>query len=144
MVFGTETPAWEVRESGSDVIWIVRKDDAEIFRYIAHLKEEDQGSTRVEVELVGAQSGPSGNVAQRLSEHSEITNMYLAAINERIASALEKRPFQIARVYPSMMIATVANIGALQASADQAAAAPEKQDRENIEKAYRDEAEGGR
>jgi len=63
MVFGTETPAWEVRESGSDVIWIVRKDDAEIFRHVAHLKEVAQRSTRAEVDLLGAQSGPSGNVA---------------------------------------------------------------------------------
>jgi hypothetical protein len=36
------------------------------------------------------------------------------------------------------------NVGALSASADAAAAASEKADRENIERAYREEAEGRR
>lgn len=141
-VFGTEEPAWEVRDDGSQVTWIVRRDDAEIFRYVAHLKQQDPGSTRVEVELVGAQSGPGGNVAQRLAEHPEIKEMYLVAINERIASALEHRPFDIKRVYPATAVAFVENIGAFLSSMDEMAAASERLERENIRKAYRDEAEG--
>jgi hypothetical protein len=141
-VFGTETPPWEVRDGGSEVTWIVLQENVEVFRYIAHLKEEDQGSTRVHVELVGVQSGPAGNVEQRLSEHSEIRDMYLVAINEQIASALERRPYEISRVYPAMMTATLSNIGLLKSSADEAAAASERLARENIKKAYRDEAAG--
>ena len=76
----------------------MRQENAEIFRYIAHLREEDQRASRVDVELVGVQSGPAGNVEQRLSEHPEIRDMYLVAINEQIASALERRPFEILRV----------------------------------------------
>jgi hypothetical protein len=143
-VFGSEEPAWEVRDEGSDVIWTVTRDDAELFHYVAHLTEEGPSATRVEVELKGAESGPAGNNEKRLSEHPEIRDMYLVAIKERIASALEHRDFEISRVYPAMTAAAAANMGSLQASADEAAAASEKQDRENIQKAYRDEAESRR
>ncbi len=141
-VFGSEEPAWQVLDGGSDIIWVVQRDDAEIFRYIAHLKEEGPGATRVKVELKGAESGPSGNVAQRLSDHPEIRNLYLVAIKERIGSALEHRPFDMTRIYRATIAATMVNMGALSKSADEAAAASERQDRENIEKAYRDEAAG--
>ena len=45
-VFGTEEPPWDVHDGGSEVIWIVRRNDAEIFRYVAHLKEEGPSATR--------------------------------------------------------------------------------------------------
>jgi hypothetical protein len=142
LVFGTEEPPWDVHDGGSQVIWIVRRDDTELFRYVAHLKEENPGATRVEIELVGAQSGPGGNIAQRLAEHPAIRDMFLVAINEQIASALEHRPFETARIYPATAIAFMENMGSLRASADQAAAASERHNRENIQKAYRDEAAG--
>ncbi len=141
-VFGSEEPAWQVVDDGTDVSWVVQRDGAELFRYVAHLKEEGPGATRVKVELKGVESGPSGNVAKSLSEHPAIRDMYVVAINEQIASALQHRPFDMTRVYPSLTVATIANMGALSASADEAAAASERQDRENIEKAYRDEAAG--
>jgi hypothetical protein len=144
LVFGSEEPPWQVRDGGSEVAWIVSRNDVEIFRYVAHLEEAGPAATRVKVELKGAQSGPAGNVAQRLAEHPQIRDMYLVAINERIASALEHRRFEVTRVYPAMTAATMANIGALRASADEAAAASERQDRANIEKAYREEAAGRR
>lgn len=142
LVFGSEDPPWQVLDGGSDIIWVVQRDDAEMFRYIAHLKEEGPGATRVKVELKGAQSGPAGNVEQRLSEHPEIRDLYLIAIKEQIGSALEHRPFDVTRIYPATMAASLANMGALSKSADEAAAASERESRENIEKAYRDEAAG--
>ncbi len=141
-VFGSEEPAWDVHDNGSDVTWIIRRDNIELFRYIAHLKEDEPGATRVNVELVGAPASPAGNPAQGLADHPAIKEMYLVAINERVASALEHRPFEIARIYPATGVAIAENIGSIQASADQAAAASAKADRENIQKAYRDEANG--
>jgi len=141
-VFGTEPPDWEVRDGESDVTWVIKRNDTELFHYTAHLTEADQDATRVDVELVGAESSDGANAAKGLAEHPEIRNMYLVAINERIASALEQRPFEIARVYPALAAATAANMSSIQASADQAAAASQKMDRENMEKAYRDEAAG--
>ena len=142
LVFGSQEPAWEVRDGGSEVSWIVRRSGAEIFRYVAHLQQEGPEATRVQVEMKGAESGPAGNVAQKLSEHPQIRDMYLVAINERIASALEHRAFEMSRVYPAMNAAMLANMGSLRASVDEAAARSEQVERENIRRAYRDEAAG--
>lgn len=143
LVFGSVPPPWEVRSEGSDVVWIVRQDGAELFRYIAHLSEEN-GATRVSVELMGARSGPAGNVAERLARRPEIRDLYMAAATEQIGSALEHRPFEMSRLYPKMTAATIGNMGALQASATAAADASEAEARANIEKAYADEAAGRR
>ncbi len=139
-VFGSEEPAWQVVDGGSEVTWIISRGDAELFRYIAHLSQDGPAATRVKVELKGAEGGP----AQGLAKHPEVKEMYLVAINERIASALEHRDFDVTVIYPSMMVAAIANMGSIRASADEAAAASEKEARDNIAKAYREEAEGRR
>lgn len=143
-VFGSEEPEYQVLDGGSDVIWVVKRDGGELFRYVAHLADDGGGATRVKVELIGAKSGPGGDVAKRLADNPKIRDMYVVAVTERVASALEKRPFELGRVYPAMTAATMANMGKIQASADDAAAASEKEARDNIEKAYRDEANGVR
>ena len=141
-VFGTNDPAWKVRGDDDGVTWIIHQDGAEIFHYTAHLKQVDAQNTQVELELVGSKHAPTGDAEKGMKEHPAIRDMYLVAIRERIDSALEHREFQIARVYPALGGATLENIGGLRKSADAAAAASERMDRENIEKAYRDEANG--
>ncbi len=143
-VFGSEEPAWDVRADGADIVWTVRRDGAELFHYVAHLSEQGAGATRVKVELKGAQGGPAGDMEKRLNEKPEVKAMYLVAVRERVASALERREFDLSRVYPAMTAAAVANMGSIKASADAAAEASNRQDRETIEKAYREEAEGRR
>ncbi len=143
-VFGSEEPEWDVHDNGSDITWIVRRDGGELFRYVAHLSEQGPAATRVSVELKGVTSGPAGDTAQKLADKPAIRRLYVVAVNERVASALEHRPFEMSRIYPAMTAAAVSNMGALNASADQAAAASEQQARETMEKAYRDEASGAR
>jgi hypothetical protein len=63
-------------------------------------------------------------------------------MNERIASALERRPFEMSRIYPVMGVATLANINAIMAQFDRASEQYKRSSRANIEKAYRDEARG--
>jgi hypothetical protein len=88
--------------------------------------------------------GGSDEITKRLAAKPEIRTLYLVAMNERVASTLERRPFEISAIYPATAAATVVNMGAISASADQAAAASEKADRANIDKAYADEAAGRR
>lgn len=144
LVFGSESPAWEVHDEGADVVWIVRRDGGELFRYVAHLNEEGAEATRVSVELKGVKSGPGGDTEKSLAANPKIRDMYVVAVNERVASALEHRPFEISRVYPAMTAATLANMGKLNASADAAAAASEQEGRDNMAKAYADEVAGRR
>ncbi|WP_157087981.1 hypothetical protein [Bradyrhizobium jicamae] len=137
-VFGSQPLDVQVRGSiDSQIAWIVRRNGEELFRYIAQLKAEGDAATRVKVKLEGA-----GKYAQKLSDKPEIRDMYLIAMEEQVAATLERRPFEMTRIYPAMSAATVANMGALRSSVDQAAAASEQAARKNIEKAYRDEAAG--
>jgi hypothetical protein len=140
-VFGSEPPPVEVRAEGaSDVVWIARRNDAELFRFVAHLSDAGGAATRVSLELKGG----SDDIVKRLAAKPEIKTLYLVAMNERVASTLERREFAMSAIYPATAAATVVNMSALSASADQAAAASEKADRANIDKAYADEAAGRR
>jgi hypothetical protein len=145
LVFGSQPPDCEARAVGaSEIAWVARQRGVEIFRYVATLKDEGSGSTRVALALKGAESGPAGNVAQKLSENRAIRNLYVVAMEERIASALERRQFDMSRIYPAMAAATAANMSSIRASVDEAHAASQQLEREAIKRAYRDEAAGVR
>ena len=71
-----------------------------------------------------------------------IRELYLIAMRERIASTLERRAYNYAQIMPATVTATASNISNLNASVDAAAAASARLGRENIERAYRNEAMG--
>jgi hypothetical protein len=138
-VFGSQPLDAQVRDVGnSQVVWIVRRNGEELFSYFAELKAEGDGATRVKVRLEGAQ-GRTENYAKKLAEKPKIRDMYIIAMEERVAATLERRPFEMARIYPAMSAAAVSNMGNLQSSVDQAAEASNREARQNIEKAYRNE-----
>jgi hypothetical protein len=124
-IFGNQSPDWQVSAAGnSDIVYIGRKDGRELFRYTASLKEESKGSTRVSVELREPTGG--GNTEKTPADNPALKNLYLAAVKERIASALERRAFDMARFRPASTAAAIGNMGAIRASADEAAAASER------------------
>jgi hypothetical protein len=124
VVFGSQPPDCEVRIIGtSEIAWVARRGGAEIFRYVATVSKEGNGSTRVAVILKAPDSGPAGNIAQKLSDNRSVRKLYLVAMEERISSALERRSFDMSRISSAMAAAAVANMGAIRASADEAAAA---------------------
>ena len=124
--------------------WIVRKDGAEILRFAAIIAPKGDAAARVRVTMDAPKQGPFGDIAKRLDDNPTIKRLYLAAMEERVASALEGRPFEISSVYPELMQATFANLGRLQAGFDSVHAAEQKRARDNIAKAYADEAAGRR
>jgi hypothetical protein len=143
LVFGSNEPDVSTRAEGpSRIVWILSSRGAEMMRYVAELSPDGDSSTRISLDLVGATEGPYRTVGARLSENGTIRHLYLVAMQERIASALERRPFETARIMPATAAATAANIGALSDNFDRAAAADQRRERANIEKAYRDEAAG--
>jgi len=143
--FGALSYPVKARSDGaSDIVWIVNRGSAEAFRFVASLRDAGKGATRVRVGIKGVTSGPLGNVEQRLAEHATIKKYLLTAMEEQVAAALERRSFNMARVYPAMGVATVANFGAIMAQFDRASEQHKRQSRANIEKAYRDEAAGKR
>lgn len=130
------------RESDTRIVWIVRHRHSELMRYVAELAAVDPKSTRVTLSLVGATEGRFGNVEERLAHNPSVRNLHLAAMQERVASRIERRQFRMARIYPAMGAAAAANIGAISGQMEEAGKAMQRRDRENIEKAYRDEARG--
>jgi hypothetical protein len=143
LVFGSDEPEVAVRAEGpSRIVWILHRDGAEMMRYVALLSPDGETSTRINLDLVGATAGPFRNTGERLRQHGAIRHLYLVAMEERIASALERRPFDTATIMPATVAATAANIGRIGEDMDRMAEADRRRERENIERAYREEAAG--
>lgn len=143
LVFGSEEPDFTVQADGpSRIVWILRQDGAEIMRFVASLSPDGESSTRISLDLVGATQGRFRETGERLRQNETIRHLYLVAMEERIASALEDRPFNEAAILPATAAATAANIGRIGADIDRIAEADQRRERENIERAYRDEAAG--
>jgi hypothetical protein len=129
-VFGSNAPSVQIRASKpSEVTWIVSNNGSELMRYIATLSEAGEGRTRVALELKGAKSGPAGDVEKRFAENSSVRNLYLVAMKEQIASAIEGRPLDMAKIYPALGFAMVANMGNMRKSLDEAVKASEELER---------------
>jgi hypothetical protein len=144
-VFGTVAPDYSTdRSDPKKVTWTIKRGGVELFRYTATLAPVSGGATRVNVTMTAPTQGPMGNIAKKFDENPAIKKMYQAAVEERVASALEGRPFKLSAVYPEMMQAVFANMGNIRASVDEVHASEMKKARDNIDKAYAEEAAGRR
>jgi hypothetical protein len=120
-VFGSAAVSAEVRTyKPTEVTWIVNKDGYELMRYIATLSVAGEGKTRVALELKGAKGGRAGDVEQRFAENKSVKNLYVVAMEERIASAIEARPLDMGKIYPALATAALANMGNMRRSLDEA------------------------
>jgi hypothetical protein len=143
LVFGSDEPEVTVRAEGpSRIVWILHQDGAEMMRYVAELSPDGDTSTRVSLDLVGATEGPYRETEARLAQNRAIRHLYLVAMEEQIASALEHRPFDRTTILPATAAAAAANIGRISQDIDRIAEADQRRERANIERAYREEASG--
>jgi len=144
-VFASQPLDVTVRNNGdTEVIWIIRRKSEELFRYTAQLTAEDKGATtRVKLKLEGAK-GRTEDYAKNLADNPKIRDMYFVAMEERVASTLLRRPFDMSRIHAAMASAAVANLPNIRKSADEAAAASAEMERSTIQRAYRNEATGAR
>ena len=131
------------RESDTRVVWTVKARGSEVMRYIADLIPEEGGkATRVVISVRGATSRRFGNVEERLAQRPAIRNFHVAAMEEKVASRIERRQFRMSSLYPAMGAATLAVMPEISAEMEQLGEAQRRRSRENIEKAYRREAAG--
>jgi hypothetical protein len=149
LVFGSDEPEVAVRADGAvqagrplRIVWILGKDGAEMMRFVASLSAEGDASTRISLDLVGATQGRFRGTGERLRQNGAIRHLYLVAMEEEIASALERRPFDQTAIMPATVAAGAANIGRISQDIDRIADADQRRERANIERAYRDEAAG--
>ncbi|QIG93231.1 MULTISPECIES: hypothetical protein [unclassified Bradyrhizobium] len=138
-VFGSQSLDVVRNIGDAQVVWIVRRKSEELFRYTAELSAEEKGAaTRVKLRLDGAK-GRTEDYAKNLADNPKIRDLYLVAMQERVASTLERRQFEMSRIHPAMAAAAVANMGNIRKSADEAAAAAAEIERSTIQRAYRNE-----
>jgi hypothetical protein len=141
-VFGTVAPQHNIHSEGPDrIVWSVLGNTGEMLRFNADLKAVDADSTRISVGISPPAYDPKG-VGERLKQNPSIAKMYMVAMEEEVASSIEGRAFDMSKVYPAMMAAAAANIGTINNNFDQAAEEYHRRDRENIERAYEQEAHG--
>jgi hypothetical protein len=142
-VLGSEEHDFEVQaKDPARIVWIVKMDGMEAMRFIADLSTAGEKSTRVYVDVAGPASGPMSYVASRLAEYRTIKNLYVTAMEEQVAAALQHREFNLTAVYPAMMVAMLANFGQLNDMDESDSEATRKRARDNLAKAYADEAAG--
>lgn len=143
LVFGSGEADFEVIASGPDrVTWIAKQGGGELFRYVALLRPVEPSSTEVELTVTGATTGPSGNVERRLAEKPEIRGMYLAAMEEQVASTLDGRPFDMIKLHPAMRKVGVANYASILKSMKDGAERARLERKATLARAYEDEAAG--
>jgi hypothetical protein len=139
-VFGSAYPhVDQISEGPSKIIWVMKRDGNEMMRYIADITAIDATSTRVAVSLDGPVSGFYGNVHERLAKNRSIRAMYIVAMEEKIAASIERREFDVTKVFPSMMLAVAANHGSMFKTPDRKEAAYQQEQEDSIEQAYADD-----
>ncbi len=120
-VFGSHAPTVQIQANKpAEVTWVVSKDGSEIMRYIATVSEAGEGRTRIGLALKG----------ERFANNLSAKNLYLVAMEEKIASAMEGRTMDMSKINPALAVAVVANMGAMRkqidASLDEAVKASEQ------------------
>ena len=128
-VFGSNPVGVQIQAKPAEVTWIVSIDGSELMRYTATLSAAGEGKTRVALELKGSKGGSVGDVEKRFSENPSVKNLYLVAMKEKIASAIEGRDLDMSRIYPALGAVVLANMGNMVKSADEAAKASEELER---------------
>jgi hypothetical protein len=142
-VLGSQDHKFEVQATDpARIVWIVKEDGKDAMRFIADLSSAGEKSTRVHVDVAGPAAGPMSYVAARLTERRTIKNLYVMAMEEQVAAALQQREFSITAVIPAMMVAMLANMGDLNEMQERDSQATRKRYRDNLAKAYADEAAG--
>jgi hypothetical protein len=93
------------------MVWSITENESEeMMRYVVTLTAQGAGATRVKVYVTGPTEGPLGNVAARMARNRAICNMYVIAMKEQIAAALERRDFQTAKIMLPTAIAVLVTI----------------------------------
>ena len=111
---------------------------SQILQFPAVLSSIDPKSTHVSVSVQGATSGRYAKMGQALNDNITIKNLSLAAMEEEIAAALEKRDFDMMKITPQVLSATGANLRAISDRFDHPTKPSEKKARAVEEQAAAD------
>jgi hypothetical protein len=104
-VFGSVPKTVKVlTPSAETIVWSISEYDAnEQLRYVVTLAAEGASATRVTVDVTGPNKAA-------IAGNRVIRNMYIIAMKEQIAAALEQRDFQTYKIVLPSVIAVLVNL----------------------------------
>lgn len=140
-VLGSQAVDWRTSRLGDGtVVWaILSSGGTELIRFAAHTSAEDAQSTRVTLDVLPPEGRMKTRVTKGMADNPAIADLYRAAITEQVDARLENRGFDYTRIAAATMRATVTAMPAISKSFDEAAAASNRRDADNMARAYRDE-----
>src|SRR5262249_38144094 len=131
------------QKDATHLVYVLKHNGVDAMRFPVTIGSFDV-FTWVSVTVEGVASRQNGDVDAALHKKIGLRSLYITAMEERISAAIEHRDFQMPRIAPATVVASVFNMQNINASVDEAAAASNELDRQNIAKAYEDERAGRR
>lgn len=112
LVFGSVPKKVKVlTPSPETMVWSITEHEDEELRYVVTLVAEGAGATRVMVDVTGPTKA-------QIARNRAIRNLYVIAMKEQIAAALEQRSFQTAKIVLPSAIAVLVNLTRISAWLD--------------------------
>lgn len=102
-----------IEKSPTTLVWKVTLDGSEFMQFTAEVTPNNPKSTHVVVSLNGPSGGKYAAMEKTLNDNVTVKNLYLAAMEEEVAAALEKRDFDMMKLTPQIMAAAGANLGTI-------------------------------
>jgi hypothetical protein len=107
------------------MVWSISEDESEeMMRYVVTLTAQGAGATRVKVDVTGRTGTPIADVASYSVRTRAVRNIYVIAMKEQIAAALEQRDFQTAKIMLPTAIAVLVNMTYISAWLEDAGNSP--------------------
>ena len=100
-----------LRPSPATMVWSITEHENEELRYVVTLVAEGASATRVTVDVTGPNKAA-------IARNRAIRNLYVIAMKEQIAAALEQRSFQTAKIVLPSVIAVLVNLSGISAWLD--------------------------
>ncbi len=128
-----------ISKTGPDgsVVWTVSDGFTPELRFTATIIPEDARSTRVAIDVQGASDDPSDPRNVKLDQNGDLRDNYKAMMGELVAAELENRTPDLTRFQKQFQSALYSHFSEVSASADRAAEASYKWEREDNERMER-------
>ena len=110
--------------SPGTMVWSITENESEEMRYVVTLTAQGAGATRVKVDVTGRTGTPIADVASYSVRTRAVRNIYVIAMKEQIAAALEQRDFQTAKIMLPTAIAVLVNMTYISAWLEDAGNSP--------------------
>ena len=140
-LFGERGFAFDVRRTeendGRRIIWALRNQGTELFRYVATITPEEPDLTRLVLMLEPGQSPGSAAIFAKMRAHPDFANIYKVAMIEAVDARIEQREYQLGPAYREMMTAMLDHKELMFEGLPEQTARDRKRYVDNAERAYR-------